>query len=94
MIKGEEAATAILSAPRMDYRDEVVSNALKLKEGEEVMVWPIDSGMNDRDQGILCALTSNEVVIDVKTLLEGRSVRVHYPRHNFRVVLARSSAKI
>jgi hypothetical protein len=49
-----------------------------------VSVWPTDTGTKNRDTGALVALSTAEIVIETKTN-EDRVVRVHAPRHGFRV---------
>jgi len=55
-----------------------------LKKGEEIEVWPVDTGFNHKDKGPLVALSGNEIVIESKTKA-GQCVRVHTPRHGFRL---------
>lgn len=55
-----------------------------LREGQVVQVWPTDSGAGHKTVGKLVGLTGKEIVIETT---EGDvSVRVHAPRHGFRVV--------
>lgn len=85
-IKGDEAAGAIWAA---QYAEEPASSLdnepTKLKKGTEVLVHPIDSGMHNKDKGTLVSLTWDEIVIEVSGE-GGKTVRVHAPRHGFRVV--------
>jgi glutathione S-transferase len=53
---------------------------LKLKKGDEVKIWPIDSGFNNRDRGTLIGLSVDEVVIR-----NASGIRLHFPRWNFRI---------
>ena len=62
-----------------------------LKKGQEVEVWPVDSGFNHRDRGLLVALSTKEIVIESKTKA-GETVRVHAPRHGFRLRALGSSS--
>jgi len=62
-----------------------------LQKGQEVQVWPIDSGFNNKDRGLLVALSGTEIVIDTKTV-DGKIVRVHAPRHGFRIRAIKSGA--
>jgi hypothetical protein len=55
-----------------------------LKKGQEIEVWPIDSGFKNKDKGPLVALSGSEIVIETKTK-DGKMVRVHAPRHGFRL---------
>ncbi|KAL4811160.1 hypothetical protein BDV18DRAFT_155770 [Aspergillus unguis] len=54
-----------------------------LREGQTVQVWPTDSGAGHKTVGKLVGLTSKEIVIE--TTQGDVSVRVHAPRHGFRV---------
>ncbi|RFU25291.1 hypothetical protein B7463_g11047, partial [Scytalidium lignicola] len=67
----------------------------KLRKGQEVEVWPIDSGFNQKDRGALVGLNWKEVVIQIKTR-DGQSLRLHAPRHGFsiRAVGGEGSSKI
>jgi hypothetical protein len=56
----------------------------RLRQGQLVEVWPIDSGFNHKDGGALVALSGAEIVIESQTET-GQKVRVHTPRHGFRV---------
>jgi len=55
-----------------------------LKKGQEIEVWPVDTGFNHKDKGLLVALSGAEIVIESKTK-DGQLVRVHTPRHGFRL---------
>ncbi|THV44818.1 hypothetical protein BGAL_0573g00040 [Botrytis galanthina] len=55
-----------------------------LLKGQEVEVWPIDTGMNRRDRGFLVGLSTKEIVIESQTR-EGVKVKIHTPRHGFRI---------
>jgi len=62
-----------------------------LKRGVVVEVWPIDTGSNHRDRGRLVGLNGGEIVIESQTR-EGTEVRVHVPRHGFRIRSAEGGA--
>jgi glutathione S-transferase len=64
-----------------------------LKKGEMVELWPIDSGFNRKDRGRLVGLSTREVVIEGRTE-EGKEVRIHAPRHGFRVRRAKEAGKL
>ena len=61
------------------------SDPLGLKKGQDVEVWPIETGFSHRDRGRLVALTAREVVLEGQTKTEGKEVRIHCPRINFRI---------
>lgn len=64
----------------------VVKDPVALKEGDEVEVWPIDTGFNHKDRGRLVGLDKEEVVIAVKTKKDpSKEIRVHAPRWGFRI---------
>lgn len=63
---------------------------LGFKEGEEVEVWPIESGFTHRDRGRLVGLTKEEIVV-AKKLESGSEIRIHAPRVGFRVAKAKAS---
>ncbi|KPM36299.1 hypothetical protein AK830_g10279 [Neonectria ditissima] len=87
-LTGEAAAQAILQAPfgegerAVDLGDAVVV-ASGLRRGDRVRVWPTDTGSSGRDEGVLVGIDSREVVYE--TGEAGSVVRVHAPRHGFRV---------
>jgi glutathione S-transferase len=89
-VKGPEAIEKILNSSSPEVIDTVVANdPLGLEKGQEIKVWPLDSGMKQRDVGKLIGLTAGvggEVVFEVKTQIEGKTVKVHAPRHGFRIV--------
>lgn len=71
-----------------EYAEGVESSKIEdptgLKIGEDIQVWPIDSGFGSKDRGKLVRLDGEEVVIE-KVNAKGTVVRVHAPRHGFRV---------
>ena len=67
------------------------SDPTGLRKGEVVEVWPIDSGSSGRDRGALVGLDWGEVVVEgVVGVGMGVSVRIHAPRHGFRIRRARA----
>ncbi|KFY63503.1 hypothetical protein V497_01985, partial [Pseudogymnoascus sp. VKM F-4516 (FW-969)] len=92
-LKGFEAAEKIFGSEwaeqvkGVDERDPV-----GLKTGQEVIVHPTDSGVTHKDRGTLVGLDGEEIVIEVKT--EKGTVRVHAPRHGFRVFAAQEETKL
>ena len=83
--KGIEAAASIESS---DFAEEIgdvdPNDPSGLKKGQNVEVWPIDTGFRNKEKGQLLALSVSEIVIESKTQ-NGQTVRVHAPRHGFRV---------
>ena len=84
-LKGDEALAQI-SASGFAEDEGVVDtqDPTGLKKGQEVEVWPVDTGFNHKDKGPLVALSGAEIVIESKTR-DGHTVRVHTPRHGFRL---------
>ncbi|EEP78897.1 predicted protein [Uncinocarpus reesii 1704] len=62
------------------------TDPLKLQKGDEVFVFPTDTGVNKRDRGNIVALHGQEVVLQRKTADERFDVRLHFPRTNFRIL--------
>ncbi len=56
-----------------------------LAKGQRVTLWPVDTGSSGKDEGRLVSIDSKEVVIETETEAGGVTVRVHAPRHGFRV---------
>jgi len=89
-VSGEQAANDIvLQAPLYEDAEAVgvdekdpVASFHGLRKGHLVSVWPIDSGSSPvhRDIGQLVALNEAEVIIETEV-----GVRLHAPRHGFRV---------
>ncbi|KAK7415392.1 hypothetical protein QQX98_005931 [Neonectria punicea] len=87
-LSGEAAAQAIVRAPfneaeaEVDLGDAVVV-AGGLQKDDRVRVWPTDTGSSGRDDGVLVGIDAREVVYETG---DGDGmVRVHAPRHGFRV---------
>ncbi|KAK0109129.1 hypothetical protein ONS96_002955 [Cadophora gregata f. sp. sojae] len=84
-IKGDEAVTITRKAGFVEESIGVdESDPSGLKSGDLVEVWPTDSGSKHRDQGRLVGLNWREVVVETENG-EVEGVRVHAPRHGFRV---------
>jgi hypothetical protein len=59
-----------------------------------VEIWPIDTGVRHRDRGRVVGLTRDEVVLNVKSEAEGKEIRVHFPRTNFRIQAVKEGATV
>ncbi|KAJ0160259.1 hypothetical protein CTA2_8270 [Colletotrichum tanaceti] len=87
-VSGDEAASLVASSPyndaggRVDAEDALVA-AEGLKAGDEIILWPADTGASHKDTGKLLSLDGDEVVIEVQG--QKGSARVHAPRHGFRL---------
>ena len=91
-LKGDEALRRIASSGYWDGDEQVDENdPLKLKKGQEVEVYPTDSGFSSRDRGRLVALNATEVVVETETKVGACSVRIHCPRIDFRIAPVSSS---
>lgn len=55
-------------------------------------MFPTDSGVNHKDKGVLVGLGKGEVTVEKR--IEGRAIRVHAPRHGFRVRRVDGEAKL
>lgn len=82
----EGDGTASAGAQAVEAADPV-AQALGLRRGDRVVVFPTDSGSSHKDAGTLVGLDSKEVVFETKAELQGApAVRVHAPRRGFRIV--------
>jgi hypothetical protein len=93
-IKGPEALKTISSADFAESEGQVdSSDPTGLKKGDEIEVCPIDSGFSCKDRGRLVVLNGEEIAIDSRTE-DGQHVRIHSPRHGFRVKSAGKGSKL
>lgn len=87
-VTGEEAARLIAKSSfnegdgTVDDKDPLVA-AYGLKKGDKITVFPTDTGRSGKDEGKLVSINSREVVLEVEA--EGATIRVHAPRHGYRV---------
>lgn len=90
-LKGDAAAQRILNAKYAD-NDVGIDNSdpLNLRQGQEVEVWPIDSGFRAHDKGRLVGLNGEEVVIQSAD----KDVRLHYPRTGFRIAVPKGQSRL
>lgn len=98
-VSGEDAVKLITTSPwnespgSVDKGDSVAA-AEGLKAGDMVTLWPTDSGASHKDTGTLLSLSSTEVVIETRAKdAAGTVLRVHAPRHGFRVTKAPESTQ-
>jgi hypothetical protein len=83
-LKGPEAMRQITSSEYAEPEGRIEANDPSgLKKGQEIELWPVDSGFRNKDRGTLISLSDDEVVIETRTD-EGKTLRVHAPRHGFR----------
>jgi len=94
-LKGDEALKRIVSASFAEKESTVdETDPLGLTSGSEVEIWPIDTGTRHRDRGRISGLTRDEVVLTVKSEAEGKEIRVHFPRTNFRIQAVKEGAPV
>ena len=88
-LKGADAVKQIVAAEYAEDEEDVdQSDPSGLKKGEDVQVWPIDSGFGHKDRGRLVSLTSKEVVIAKQSKVGAKEIHVRTPRHGFRIAKA------
>jgi hypothetical protein len=93
-IKGPEALRVSSSSDFAESEGEVdLKEPSGMRKGQEIEVWPIDSGFSNKDRGKLVKLDGKEVVIE-KNNKDGKKVRIHAPRHGFRLRAIADSAKL
>jgi len=84
-VKGDEVRKRIEQSAFAEKEGQIDSNdPTKLEKGTEVEVWPTDTGFSHKDQGKLVSLDRQEIVIEGKTE-GGVAVRIHTPRHGFKI---------
>ena len=94
-LKADAATKRIVSASFAEEEATVdEQDPLGLKKGQEVEVWPIDSGSKHRDTGALLGLSKEEVVLSVKPEAYGAELRLHFPRTNFRIRAVNNVTKL
>lgn len=100
-LSGDEAAKTIVGASHFETEagkvdeSEPLVKALGLKKGDTVVVYPTDTGSSHKDSGALLSFDSNEVVFETKAAMQDSpSVRVHAPRHGFRVFLEDQASRL
>ncbi|KAG5305093.1 glutathione S-transferase (GST) family protein, conidia-enriched transcript [Histoplasma capsulatum var. duboisii H88] len=94
-LSGEQVLESVIAADFVEPEAIVDKyDALKFQKGQDVVVWPTDNCYNYKDSGELVALTTQEVVLQRKTLDGRTEVRIHFPRTNFRIVLKQDYEKM
>ena len=85
-IDGKEALKRVAAADYAEPKGSVAANdPLGLKQGQDVVITPVDTGFTAKQTGSLVGLESDEVVISTKTE-DGTEIRIHSPRFNFSIV--------
>ena len=86
-VSGADVLEFVGKADFAETAGEVDGNdPLGLKAGDEVEVFPIDSGSSHRDRGRLVTLTPHEATVAKRTRDEAKEIHVCVPRWGFRVV--------
>ncbi|KAK0728579.1 glutathione S-transferase [Lasiosphaeria miniovina] len=93
-VSGEEARRLILESPFHEPEMDVdcsdpAAQFHGLSRGRQVELWPTDSGTAHRDTGRLSGLGDKEVVVETDA-----GVRLHAPRHGFRLRPADQTASL
>ncbi len=89
VLSAEETIKRILESDFFEPEGTVDDrDPLKLKRGQTVEVWPVDSGFTHRDKGELVAIGVKEVVISSPPKGGEGRLRLHFPRVNFRIQAA------
>ena len=85
-LKGADAVNFVTKAEFAEPDGQVDdSDPLALKRGQDVEVWPTDTGFKHRDRGRLVALTMKESVVATQSDVGAKEIRIHHPRTNFRI---------
>lgn len=93
-VSGQDVVAYMASAKFRETTGEFDGNdPLQLKPGDEVEVYPTDTGALHKDRGQLLTLTPSEVVIEKKTK-DGVDVHVHMPRWGFRIAKVDGTQKL
>ncbi|QDS69554.1 hypothetical protein FKW77_007861 [Venturia effusa] len=93
-------ATSVTGAEVMEYMQSArfvdsagcvdINDPTGLRAGDEVEMWPIDTGSSHRDRGTLVTLTPHEMAVAKKTKIGDQEIHVHMPRWGFRIAKARA----
>jgi glutathione S-transferase len=87
IVSAEETVRRIEEAEYFEAEGEVDhADPLRLEKGQIVDIFPTDmaSGFVHRDTGKLVSITVMDVCIETKTK-NGKEIRIHFPRTNFRI---------
>lgn len=91
-LNGEEAATRVLGAKYAEAEanfDE--QDPTNLHSGDDVEVWPIDTGFRHRDRGLLIGIDEEELILQLHSKTGEEGARLHCPRTNFRIRAVKES---
>lgn len=89
-VKGADVLEYMQSAKFVDAAGEVdVNDPTGLTAGDEVEIWPIETGFSHRDRGTLVSLTPQEMAVAKKMKDLDQDIHVHVPRWGFRIAKAK-----
>jgi hypothetical protein len=92
-LKGDDVVRYMQSARFVESTGEIDANdPTGLRAGDEVEVWPIETGFTHKDRGSLVTLTPSEMVVAKKTKVGNHEIRVHVPRWGFRIAKVSDAA--
>ncbi|OAA33812.1 Glutathione S-transferase protein [Moelleriella libera RCEF 2490] len=99
VLSGEEASRMLVGSAYHEPSSEIEVDetdfevrSLGLKRGDRITVGPTDFGSSGRDEGVLVGMTAQEVVYETRG--EDGVVRVHAPRHGFRIRKGRTGVEL
>ncbi|KAK5119832.1 hypothetical protein LTR85_007158 [Meristemomyces frigidus] len=84
-LEGPDAVSKILASGMREDHLTFEDDPCGLQQGQEVEMYPIDTGSNFKDSGKLVGMSASEAVISTTTQQDGKEVRIHYPRWNFTI---------
>ncbi|KAK6841468.1 hypothetical protein PG990_006530 [Apiospora arundinis] len=89
MVKGDEAAQLVFDSAFAEAEGSVEASnpvvaAEGLQKGDRVKMWPTDSGSGHKESGKLVSMGLKEIVVEAQGK-DGTSVRIHAPRHGYKV---------
>jgi hypothetical protein len=91
-VKGADVVEYMQSAKFVDAAGEVdVNDPTGLRAGDQVEVWPIDTGFSHHDRGTLVTLTPHEMAVAKKMRDGDQEIHVHVPRWGFRIAKAKAA---
>jgi hypothetical protein len=85
-LSGADAVKRVAAADFVEGGDVDETDPLGLRKGQDVVVYPLDTGKSHQDRGRLVKLDRTEVVIQFQTKIGEKEVRLHAPRHGFRII--------
>jgi hypothetical protein len=91
-LKGDAVIKYMQTARFVEAAGEVDANdPTGLQAGDEVDIWPFDSGFSHKDRGKLVTLTPGEMVVAKKTKVGDREIRIHMQRWGFRIAKVKAA---